>query len=199
MPSLTKPVGHLIARLRIASGTRDCCSGDDLVSGGERFTEGGYKISGFVKGTIWGPPPIKQTFDFGFASGDLTFIAGIILDVVPSVSATAGKRNDTCTPESCFYGNATIALSFEPQATVKVLAILNTFGGSYTLADIVVTPAKIIIPIQGQLGWNTKESCGAGFNGNAGIGTVQFQAVFKIAGYGVNFTRDIWGGATLSF
>lgn len=183
---------------RLESGARDCCRGNDLIEDGESYTEGQYIISGKARAKIWGPPTIRTVVDFKVVKAALVFDAGINVDAEIRFVGQGGSRESQCAGVSCNYGQVGADFRIIPNVSIKLSAYVRIFGRLFGLQDIEVTPASLVIPISGRIGWNSRSSCD-GFNGTITIGSVTFRAVFKYCGVGVQYTQRVWDGIRIPF
>ena len=169
---------------------RDCCRGDEKVTGGEYKASAGAQLTASVTGRIWGPPTIDIEADFRVV--EVIMLADLGLDVSAAanlpVSFTAARNS--CTNTNCFDFTASPNITFAVQAKAEVLASVIVWGREFVLSDLEVNLAKVEISVCGKI---TADSC-KGVSGTAGVGPLRFSAGFKYCGAEVSYVRDIWGG-----
>ena len=178
----------------LSHGRRDCCAGERYVENGETYTSGQYAISGGVDATIWGVPKVTKSFDWGIAGGTLTFGAGVYVRTELRFVGTGGRRTSECLPAAnCGFADIGSDVRIIPNLSVTVKAFVKAFGRTYELADITVTPAAIVIPIQARIRWNSRDACD-GFGGTVTLGDIRFRATFTVGPVSIFYERVIFRG-----
>ncbi len=190
IPNITVSLDEATASATAQS--KDCCAGSSVREDGERYKEGSMTLSAKIKGTIWGPPTISKTFDWGFLVVDIDFEAGVGVDSNYSVSGTAGQRWDECKTENCYYGSVSAGASITTKISFEVIACVETYYTDKKCIDINATPAAVTIGIAGSLDYNSKDSCSIGLHGDVQLLSIVFNAQFTVAGSGLKYEYQIY-------
>ena len=177
--------------LGVTGKAKYCCS-EEPGTKLEKEATGSLKLSAAIKGlTVWGPPTISETLDYGFLEVDIDFEAGVKVDSDFSVTGQAGKRVNECDESECLFGSiaggATVAL----KATLDLVACVETFYTDKRCIDIEVTPAEVSASFTGDVSYN-KDSCDSGLDGDLDLGVIKFSSKFSVGTTSLEYNHQIY-------
>ena len=118
--------------------------------------------------TIFGPPTISKSVDFGFGEISLDIEIGVKFAADITLNGEGGRRQDACNPDnSCFFGQ--LDASFEPQLKLggEVIGCLEIFSSKHCVGGGVFGGIKAAVTIGGRY---NKPDCNAGLQGVFSIG-----------------------------
>ena len=177
----------------VSGDKRDCCKLNSLQSDGVGYAQGSLTVKGNLKDlTIFGPPTVTRKYDFTVVEVDIQFNVGAKLTADLSVDGTGGSRWDNCSDESCNYGSFNVNTSLSVDATIQVIACVETWFTSKRCVDIEATPATISISLTGSITSGDKDTCLGGVQGTVNLSNIKYSAIFRVSEYEISYSRDIY-------
>lgn len=179
---------------------KDCCdSKAGVKKKGIKESEGKGTISVAMKGlTLWGPPTITKEMDFGIAEISIDIEVGVKIDNDASLAVNAGKREDQCKGQDCWFSGINSALTITPKATLEAILCEETLWTSKHCGGISFTPLAVAVSFEAGVNYN-KNTCSDGITGNVTLGKVVASSTFNLGvpgSVGYKFEYEIYGGAT---